>query len=229
MEKIRRNENRPIQGPSSQEAGPPEIPAWLERVQARLRTVPHDPARTIFLERAFDAVVEITRALPLKSLEQTAAADNNVMVLFRALLSPQILSGLEQVEPLAAPYLRGWQAQQELLKLAGGTMTSEQVAQVLRLTRQAVDKRRNSGKLIAIPQGQHKFVYPACQFGERGPLMGLEEMLAGLGDRDAWMQLTFLLSPNSDLDGKSPHDLLRQGKSVPVVEAAARFGEQGAQ
>ncbi len=134
---------------------------------------------------------------------------------------------LERIEPLASPYMRGWQAQQDLLKQAGGTLSSEQLAQVLGLSRQAVDKRRQAGKLIAIPRGQHRFVYPACQLAEQGgTLPGLEEMLSELGDRDGWMQLS--LSPNIDLDSDSPLDVLRAGKVEAVLEAAVRFGEQGA-
>ena len=229
MVNIRRKEGwgRPGQSP---DPDPPEIPAWLDRVQAGLQGVPQDSARNIFLERAFEAVLQITRVLPRKALEETAAEGSNVMVLFRALQSPEILRELERIEPLASPYMRGWLAQKDLLKRAGGTMSSEQIAQTLGVSRQAVDKRRQAGKLIAIPQGQHRFVYPACQFGERGGTVeGLEEMLAQLGERDSWMQLTFLLSPNADLDGHSPLDLLRTGKRGLVVEAASRFGEQGAQ
>ncbi|MBM3798109.1 MAG: hypothetical protein FJW31_29650, partial [Acidobacteria bacterium] len=72
-----------------------------------LRSVPRDPARNIFLERGFDAVLQITRVLPTQSIEQTAAADNNVMVLLRALQSPEILPELERIDPLASPYMRG--------------------------------------------------------------------------------------------------------------------------
>ena len=162
-----------------------EIPAWLDRVRSRLDLVPLDPAKKIFIERAFDAVVEITRALPSKALQETAAAGNNVLVLFRALQSPEILPELERYEPLASPYLKGLQAQQDLLREAGGLMSSEEVASMLRLTRQAVDKRRQAGKLIAIPQGQRGFGYPVCQFDAKGPLLGLDKMLACLDSATA--------------------------------------------
>ncbi len=83
MAKVRRNFTTVLER-DQLEPGPPEVPAWLNRVQAGLRDVPVDSARNIFLERAFEAVVQITKMLPPKSLEQTAAAGSNVMVLFRA-------------------------------------------------------------------------------------------------------------------------------------------------
>lgn len=179
------------------------------------------------MERAFQAVMEITRTLPSKALEETAAANSNFLVLFQALRNPEILSQLEEYEPLASPYLKGLEAQHALLDRAGGLMTSDEVAKVLRLTRQAVDKRRQAGKLIAIPQGQRGFGYPVCQFDAKGPLAGLEPTLKALAERDGWSQLTFLLSPNSLLKNRSPLDLLREGATESVINAASTFGEHG--
>jgi hypothetical protein len=206
-----------------------EIPAWLDRIRTRHNFGNNeDAARNIFLERAFEAVCEMTKALPSKVLEESAAAGSNFLVLLRALQSPEVLPELERYEPLASPYLKGLQAQQDLLKQAGGVMTSEQVAGVLNLSREAVDKRRQAGKLIAISQGERGFGYPVCQFNSKGPVAGLEQMLVALGATDAWGQLTFLLSPNSALDDRAPLDVLSGGEIAPVTRAALLFGEHGA-
>jgi len=204
------------------------IPDWLERVRSRVHVAPEDAARKIFLERAFDAVIEITGALHSSSLEETAAAGSNVLVLLKALQSPELLPELERYEPLASPYLRGLEAQKDLLHRAGGLMTSEEVAKLLRLTRQAVDKRRQKGALLAIPQGRRGYGYPVCQFTARGTLSGLEQTMNALGETDGWMRLTFLLSPNAALDDIAPLDLLKQGRVSSVVGAAEIFGEHGA-
>src|ERR1700676_23925 len=125
-----------------------EVPAWLDRIQS----LPHDGARKIFLNRLVDAVVEMTQILPPKAIEKAAAASSNLQVLLMALRSPEMLPDLERHEPLASPYLRGLQAQQDLIKQAGGLISAEEAAGILRLTRQAIDKRRIAGRLIAIPQ-----------------------------------------------------------------------------
>lgn len=227
-------DNRTNQQPSissrvARDSPPPsrEIPAWLDRVQTHLNLDPPDPVRKIFLERAFEALIEISKNLPSGTLEETAAQRSDLLVLFRALRSPELLPELEQYEPLASPYLRGLEAQQELLKRAGGMMTGEEVANMLGISRQAVDKRRQAQKLIAIPQGQRGFGYPVCQFEARGPVPGLEQMLRSLA-ADGWSQLTFLLSPNSALEDRTPLEVLGQGHVAAVIEAASVFGEHGA-
>ncbi len=200
----------------------------MDRIQDRLSHTPLDSARKIFLERAFAAVIDITQAVSGKSLEETASAANNMLVLLKALQSPELLPELERYEPLASPYLKGIQAQQELLRQAGGLMTVVEAAGVLGLTRQAVDKRRVSNKLIAIPQGQHGFGYPACQFNERGSLPGLDEMLDKLDTTDSWMKLIFLLSPNESLGDRTPLQLLQNGECDECIHAAMTFGKHGA-
>lgn len=205
----------------------PQVPAWLHRVREKLDSVSLDSAKKIFIERGFDAVVQMMNVLPSKSLEETAAASNDLLVLFSALRSPEMLPELEKYEPLASPYLKGLEARHNLLKEAGGLMSSEEVGKMLRLTRQAIDKRRINRKLIAIPQGQRGFGYPVCQFTPNGPLPGLDQMLSALGREDAWMQLLFLLTPNSRLFDRSPLDLLRTGKPAAVITAARTFGEHG--
>jgi hypothetical protein len=202
-----------------------EVPAWLDRIQSNL---PHDGARKIFLNRLIDAVIEMTATLPPKAIEKAAAASSNLLVLLTALRSPEMLPDLERHEPLASPYLRGLQAQQDLIKQAGGLISADDAAGILRLTRQAIDKRRIAGKLIAIPQGQRGFGYPVCQFTSRGLLPGLEQLLLALDRNDAWMQLTFLLSPNSNLNNHSPLELLSGGQIDAVTNAASKFGDHGA-
>ena len=227
----RRTRSRPaIQNtpPSGTRVPTAEIPAWLDRLRTRHALFADDAARNIFLERAFDAVIEITKALPLKVLEESAAAGNNFLVLLKALQSPEVLPELGHYEPLASPYLKGLQAQQDLLAQAGGLMSSEEVANLLSLTRQAIDKRRKAGRLIAVPQGQRGFGYPVCQFTARGPIPGLDQMLLALGAMDPWGQLSFLLSANSALDNRLPIDLLREDQIAAVVRTAGAFGEHGA-
>lgn len=225
--KIRKRVAGPT-GPAPVAVAEEGIPAWLDRVRLRLHATPQDPLRKVFLERAFDAVIKITQTLPASELEETAAAGSNFLVLLKALQNPEILCELERFEPLASPFLKGLEAQRELIKQSGGLLSSEEAGKVLGISRQAVDKRRQANKLVAIAQGQHGFGYPACQFDARGTLHGIEEMLAALHVSDGWAQLAWLLSPNTSLDGQSPVQQLRGGRADEVVEAAAAFGEHGA-
>jgi hypothetical protein len=80
------------------------------------------------------------------------------------------------------------------------------VADLLGISRQAVDLRRASGKLLAIDLGLRKNLYPRWQFTEEGILAGLEETLAVLreGATTPWSCLRFFLSGNLRLGWRAP-------------------------
>lgn len=138
------------------------------------------------------------------------------------------VSELEEEDPLAAAKLRGMKRRKEMVKAAGGTMTSEQVAEALNLSRQAVDKRRTSNQLLALTQGKRGYSYPSFQFHEGKTLDGFEHVLKSLNALDSWMQLNFFTSPDEQLEGKSPIEALQQGKINEVARIASTYGEQGA-
>ena len=123
--------------------------------------------------------------------------------------------------------LRGVRARRELLGAEGGTVSSGQAAELLGITPQAVDKRRRTGKLLALPVGRAYLypLYPVWQFdegGRGGVLGGLEEVLGSFGVEDAWMRASFFLRENGRLDEKRPLDALRDGE-IESVERAARL------
>src|SRR5713226_3888717 len=97
---------------------------------------------------------------------------------------------LSSVDPFAEAMARGTAVKQELLKGAGGGLTSTQVARALGLTRQAVDKRRSRRALLAIPTGSGEYLYPACQFTLGGVIPGFETLLQAFQIRNPWTQLS---------------------------------------
>ncbi|MNK94073.1 hypothetical protein D3C87_1142630 [compost metagenome] len=104
---------------------------------------------------------------------------------------------------------------------------AQQAADHLKVSRQAIDKRIRSGRLLAVETGRHGRQIPAWQFTKDGVLNGLEVVLLELVDHDPWMKLAFFLSPNILTEGRRPLDLLRDGESVELVARAARMhGEQ---
>jgi hypothetical protein len=97
------------------------------------------------------------------------------------------------------------------------------VAALLRISRQAVDKRRRAGKLIAVPAGED-YVYPACQFTEQEIVAGLDKALGAMPIQDPWMRLEWLLTEDDALKGSSPLVALKSGAVDEVVELAAGLG-----
>ena len=187
-----------------------------------------DPIRTAFLARALNALARLTPELGDEVLGDAAGAESDYGVLLRALASPGALGPLAQDDPLAGARLRGLAFRAEILQREGGTLSADQVATHLGLSRQAVDKRRRAGKLIGLSLGRRGYAYPAWQLGLEGVLPGLEATLTSLNVHDPWMRAAFFLSGDPRLDGATPLEGLRRGNVEAVRRAASAYGEHGA-
>lgn len=180
--------------------------------------------KTIFLIRALRALITLSEKV---SVDEALTAPTDYEVLLTLLQQPEAMEVLPPRDPLTEARLRGLAAKRELLKAEGGCMSSDEVAKVLGITRQGVDKRRLNGKLIGLPAGR-AYVYPAWQFAEGETLPGLEQVLKHLSIRDPWMQTAWMLNGNSRLEGRSPIEVLREGNLELVIDASEIYGEQGA-
>jgi hypothetical protein len=138
------------------------------------------------------------------------------------LLTPEI------EDTLAIPRIKGLRIKHDLLRQEGGVISSRQVAEILGISRQAVDKRRLQGKLLAVSLGRRGYFYPLWQFGDKGVLEGFEEVMEILRDEDPWTIMIFFLSKNSMLKNKKPLDKLRQRHLNEVLRAAGAVVNQGA-
>jgi hypothetical protein len=149
-------------------------------------------------------------------------AESGYELLWRLLEQPEALAALRPRDPLASARLRGLRLKRQILEAEGGTVTAEALAGALGMSRQAVDKRRRRGALIALSLGKRGLAYPVWQVG----LDGLPAVLRELHDLDPWTQAAFMLAPNRWLDGETPLTLLRRGEREGVVAAARLYGEQ---
>src|SRR5207302_7702997 len=98
----------------------------------------------------------------------------------------------------------------------------------LGITRQAVDKRRSRGVLLALPSGSGEYLYPACQFTPDGVIPGLAAVLQAFRIENRWTQLSVLLAPAPGLGGRTVLQALQAGDVKQAVDIAAAFGEQAA-
>jgi hypothetical protein len=185
---------------------------------------PRSRVRDIFLTRSLRAV-EGLKSLDEKDLLEAVKAPTDYSVLVSALNSEPALTTVRASDPLAAARLRGIDAKRRLLESEGGTVPAAKAAQILKVTRQAVDKRRREGKLLGLELGKRGYLYPSWQFG----LKGLEDVLSALGSRDFWEKLSFFLNPSDLLDDQTPLEALSRGeKTKEVLRAAKVYGEHGA-
>ncbi len=185
------------------------------------------PLRSVFLARTLNALSAIVQDLDEEALTRATGAPSNCGVLLHALEYPSVVTVLEEEDPLATARLRGLEAREQILSAEGGMLSVERVSEHLRISRQAVDKRRQTGKLIGLGIGRHGYAYPAWQFDERGVLPGLEEVLKSMLIRDPWMQAAFFLSGDPRLQGSTPLTRLRRADVDAVVLAARGYGQHG--
>lgn len=135
-----------------------------------------------------------------------------------------VAADVATAHPLAGAFARGAARREEILAAAGGALSPQAVADRTGMSRQTVNTWRRQGQLLALPHGQRAHVFPACQFGRRGPIEGLQEVLAATRFRDPWGQLEVLLAPSPDLDGQSPIEALRTGKVTEAIEIVRETG-----
>ncbi|NWF84898.1 MAG: hypothetical protein HXY18_13840 [Bryobacteraceae bacterium] len=187
-------------------------------------TVKPSPIRKIFFQRSLRAIEEL-QTLDERSLAEAVEAPTDFSVLVSALKSEEALASIRAHDPLAGARVRGLEAKRKLIEGEGGSLSSAEAAKLLRITRQAIDRRRKEGKLLGVELGRKGFRYPVWQFG----LANFEPVLAAVRDLDSWEQLTFFLNPTAMLGGLTPLEALQGGKRGvdDVIRAASAYGEQG--
>jgi hypothetical protein len=200
-------------------------PHTVQALLTLLRTVKGKRVQGAYTARALVALRQLVESAEPDALIDATGAPSDFGVLVDVLNRPEVVERLKATDPLAPARLRGLRAKERLLAAEGGTLSATEVAQVLGISRQAVDLRRKRGKLIGLVLGRHSSAYPAWQFGPEGVLPGLEGVLAELQRFDPWMQVAFMLGANDLLEGETPLAELRRGNLDGVRGAAQLFGE----
>jgi hypothetical protein len=181
-----------------------------------------------FYARILRAYQRLENDLPAALIDEATAAPTDYLAAVEALSAAPEISQLFADDPFIAAKFRGLKRKQQMLEAAGGALTSEQVAEVLGISRQAVDKRRAANQLLALTQGRRGYSYPSFQFEDGKTIAGLEEVLGQLSDLDPWMQMVFLTTSNERLGEQTPLEKLKKGLADEVKSVASGFGEQGA-
>jgi hypothetical protein len=175
----------------------------------------------VFMTRVMEGFLEIAAS---SNLAELVMPDSNCDVLMAVLQTPEALSLFSRKDPLAKAKLRGLEIKQKFLEIEGGCQGSKEIAQLLGVTPQAINQRRQRGKLIGLPRGKGKYIYPLWQFTDEGKtIVGLEKVLDQLAGIDPWIQVAFFLNPNLRLNHQSPLVLLRRGEVESVVNSAIAF------
>jgi hypothetical protein len=170
-----------------------------------------DPVRAAFQRRSLEALHRIASTASVESLADALAAPTDIGTLARALSDNQAIgAAVVSLEPLAPLIARNAEHRTELLQAAGGTLNASEVAMLLGISRQAVDKRRRANGLLGLRQGGD-WHYPRCQFDEtrHDVIADLPRFLRELKSDSPWVVLDLLLAPDDALDGETPLEILR--------------------
>jgi uncharacterized protein YejL (UPF0352 family) len=133
-------------------------------------------------------------------------------------------------DKLARAFMKGIQARQQLAEAEGGSLSSEETARLLGISKTAVLKRLDAGRLLAWREERLQAArFPRWQFDEHGHVVaGLENVLKVLNQDerlDAWGRILFFLQEKPSLGGRRPLDLLREGKLEEIRLAAQAYAE----
>lgn len=199
------------------------IPVELTQAVARFETFGGE--RAAVLARMVHAVADLAESCDPSTIREVAGSASNTDLLMEVMRK----APPAKADPFAAAKLRGVQQRRHLLEAEGGMVSGEELAQQLGLTRQAVDKRRRAGRLLAVEVGARGLRYPAWQVQDGKVLAGLEEVLAALTVESPIMRIQWFVAPNEHLGGKSVLDVLRSGRRLKeLVQLTRGYGAHGA-
>ncbi|MDN5849101.1 MAG: hypothetical protein L0H63_05605 [Nitrococcus sp.] len=181
----------------------------------------HDSLRHILLQRLEAIAVRLTEDEVRAALSQD---DPNMLV---TVLMAQILED-KATSPLAKARARGIERRRQIVEQAGGTVPLALLAEREGVKPESIRRRIQRGALIAL-QDRHGYHIPSIQLDEAGrQYERLGPVLTELRAASPYRRLEWLMQPHSELQGRSPMEIIRSGQSHPMLRPLARaFGEQG--
>lgn len=192
---------------------------------------PRAHAEAVVDERLTRAVKEVVRSLDAEDLYAVVSQPSDVEALVMALGRARVRPG--SADPLVLEALqRGRAAKTRLLAAEGGCIAVGRMAGCLGISRQAVDKRRALGQLLAVREREGAdWLYPIWQLHDGSLLPGLERVLRvlfGNAPGDVWSALIFFLETEIGDGERTPLAALRSGDEDAALHAATMYGEHGA-
>ncbi|MBY5336515.1 helix-turn-helix domain-containing protein [Rhizobium leguminosarum] len=181
-------------------------------------TVQEEPnsIRTAFLRRATSALERISANVPAKDLADALSAPTDAGSLAQLLSrSDMVGAAINDLDPLVPALARNVEHRQNLVERAGGTMSAEDTGRMLGISRQAVDKRRRAGTLLAVREGSD-WRYPLCQLDQGEVVAGISDIVRGFAAAGPWIALDFLLAADTALGGRTALQALRDGDREAV-------------
>ncbi len=193
----------------------------------RGREKPSDVMREVFANRMHEAVDRLVENADAATIQEAMGMADSLGGLAVTIQRIRETGVSATTDPLAAALIRGSAERERLLTMAGGLLRLGEVAEHLGITPQAVTGRRTRETILAVPQRNGEWVYPACQFTEDGLLGGIDAFVGALPTTSPWTRLQLLLGPAERYGGKPAIEFLREGKIEEALSIAGSYERQG--
>jgi hypothetical protein len=165
------------------------IEVTMARTAPNTNNIGSDSLQAVFLRRATSALERIAATASPKVLSDALSAPTDAGSLARLLSHSDVIgSAVIELDPLVPALARNVEHRKILIERAGGTLSAEDTGRLLGISRQAVDKRRRAGSLLAVRQGSD-WRYPACQFDETDVVAGIADVVRAYTSAGPWMAL----------------------------------------
>jgi hypothetical protein len=132
-------------------------------------------------------------------------------------------------DKLAHAIARGVSVREKMAAEEGGSISADETARLLGLTKQSVLNMYHAGKLLGWrTEKQGAVRFPVWQFRDGLRLPGLDEVLARLSAGnvlDEWGKIGFFLQSHRLSNSRRPLDLLRENKLDEVRKIAEAYVE----
>ena len=191
----------------------------------KLTKVPASRTKNAFLERAINAVQRIADEMTDDALAGALAAGSDIGTLAHAISSPDLKDPALEIDPLAPARARALKHRKEIAEEAGPMLTVSDATSLLRITRQALDKRRKAGSVLGTRVGS-EWRYPELQFQNGALLPRLKDILKAHHGVDGWVILDSIIGASAAYGNRSIVDLLRQGDNKMLDRTIRELEEQ---
>jgi hypothetical protein len=165
-----------------------------------------------------------------KSLKEKSSRSSPIQLARLAGIAFQItFAGSRKADKLVNALARGLTVREKMAVEEGGSMSADDAARQLGVSKQSVLNMYHAGEVLAWrTEKQGALRFPVWQFDGDRRLVGLKDVLARLNVPrvlDDWGKIGFFLQTHEMLDNRRPLDLLRENKLEPVLKAADAYVE----
>ena len=137
-----------------------------------------------------------------------------------------LLSAERELDPDLGTGVAALEAEDDLIRLAGGLRDAKWVAEYLAIDPKSVTAKARRNELLAIARGDRN-LYPAFQFRDGQVVPGIREILGVVSLTNGWSRLSFLLTPDPGIADRTPIEAFQADRDA-VLSLAADADLQGA-